>query len=331
MHTCHHHELCQMFRRSAEWTFRTMTEADQLETPFNEETITEHILLDLKRYRSSSLEITPYNKNEESTTGADWMFVFSQNGYDDISVLVQAKRLYSRSGKYGAFDITKEQFKTLKKKAEDLDIKEMPIYVLYNNYKIFDNYDFYGNKLYYYLFSIFDEKYCPNHHITNYFHQWGCAVATVEAMENAGNNPSPDKIQYMLPWHMLFHSFVSSEQSVTSKQNYSLPDTVFQSLQWMQMNLGKDAAELLIKHEYEYEYARDRDRERDRERERERARERKRARDRARDRKRAHARDRGEKSPEFMSFLNDGEFEKLYGWMKVNEIRGLIHFKQSGE
>lgn len=61
---------------------------------FNEETITETILLDLKTSYPSHVQIIAFNKAQEATTGADWLWSFvSADGQQSFTMLVQAKRL----------------------------------------------------------------------------------------------------------------------------------------------------------------------------------------------------------------------------------------------
>lgn len=62
--------------------------------PFNEETITETILLDLKTMYPGQVQVVAFNKTQEATTGADWLWSFvSAHGNQSMTMLVQAKRL----------------------------------------------------------------------------------------------------------------------------------------------------------------------------------------------------------------------------------------------
>jgi len=74
------------------WTKRAAAKASNLS--FNEETITETILLDLKTSYPGDVEIVAFNKAQEATTGADWLWAFvSADGSQSLTMLVQAKRL----------------------------------------------------------------------------------------------------------------------------------------------------------------------------------------------------------------------------------------------
>ncbi len=61
---------------------------------FNEETITETILLDLQTDYPGHVEVVAFNKRQEAKTGADWLWSFvSADGSRSLTMLVQAKRL----------------------------------------------------------------------------------------------------------------------------------------------------------------------------------------------------------------------------------------------
>lgn len=69
--------------------------------PFNEETITETILLELKTSYPGSVQVVAYNKTQEGKTGADWLWSFvNSNGSQSFSMLVQAKRLEDKEQTY---------------------------------------------------------------------------------------------------------------------------------------------------------------------------------------------------------------------------------------
>lgn len=74
------------------WTKRGAAKAAGL--PFNEETITETLLLDLQTGYPGRVQLVAFNKNQEAKTGADWLWSFvSADGSRSQTMLVQAKRL----------------------------------------------------------------------------------------------------------------------------------------------------------------------------------------------------------------------------------------------
>lgn len=69
--------------------------------PFNEETITETILLDLKTSYPGSVQIIAFNKSQEAKTGADWLWSFvNSDESQSFTMLVQAKRLEDKEQIY---------------------------------------------------------------------------------------------------------------------------------------------------------------------------------------------------------------------------------------
>jgi hypothetical protein len=73
--------------------------------PFNEETITETILLDLTTAYPGNVQVVAFNKSQEATTGADWLWSFvSADGSQSLTILVQAKRLEDREQIYSGID-----------------------------------------------------------------------------------------------------------------------------------------------------------------------------------------------------------------------------------
>ena len=74
------------------WTKRGAAKAAGL--PFNEETITETVLLDLKTAYPGHVQVVAFNKSQEAKTGADWLWSFvSADGSQSLTMLVQSKRL----------------------------------------------------------------------------------------------------------------------------------------------------------------------------------------------------------------------------------------------
>lgn len=77
---------------STVWQKRASAKAALL--PFNEETITETILLDLALYYPGSAQVVAFNKTQEAATGADWIWTLvNADGSQSMTMLVQAKRL----------------------------------------------------------------------------------------------------------------------------------------------------------------------------------------------------------------------------------------------
>ncbi len=85
------------------WTKRGAAKVAGLS--FNEETITETILLDLQTNYPGHVQVVAFNKLEEAQTGADWLWSFvNANGSQSLTMLVQAKRLENSERSYLKLD-----------------------------------------------------------------------------------------------------------------------------------------------------------------------------------------------------------------------------------
>lgn len=82
------------------WDKRGQAKAAGL--PYNEETVTERFLLELRLHWPGQVTIVALNKYREAATGADWAWSFvSADGAWSQSMLVQAKRLDDMDHRYG--------------------------------------------------------------------------------------------------------------------------------------------------------------------------------------------------------------------------------------
>jgi hypothetical protein len=119
-------------------TTRQSEHAIQLGLAFSEETITDLLLLELKRAMGGRLQVHKFSKREESVTGADWVWwLGGRNGW--FGMRVQAKRLdhdsliYEHLG-YRAKKKTHRQIDLLISAAAKDGI--FPAYCFYNAFKI---------------------------------------------------------------------------------------------------------------------------------------------------------------------------------------------------
>ncbi len=134
-------QLCLFERAQETWNLRS--EAKRWCLPLNEESMTELLLLNLKRHYPSRITIQPFNKHEEAKTGGDWSWTFiSHDRKWSQSMLVQAKRLDDLDHCYTKIDYRigrkttngkprirqiDQLIKTGKKQ------KQVPIYFFYNH------------------------------------------------------------------------------------------------------------------------------------------------------------------------------------------------------
>jgi len=158
---------------------------------FNEETITESLLLKLsERHSLPHFMIRSWSKWDEGRgttatggkpTGADWDFLFADWTGAGVTVRVQAKRQFS-SGKYDNLDGRDQQIKDLRNNCGTA----LPIYVFYN--------DALGKWPHWTCSPSCKPRFRGKS-------AWGCSFAPVTAIP-AKNTPNPSDIK-MEPWHCL--------------------------------------------------------------------------------------------------------------------------------
>lgn len=186
--------LRESFRRLASWTAARLGASTRLGVPFNEETVTESLLLKLaKQHRPPHFRIRAFSKNDEGKgtkdtggvpTGADWDFFFADWTGAGVAVRVQAKRLFP-SGKYENLDGSGKQLQDLRRNCG----AALPIYVFYNDTS--QNW----------LWSSWP---CDPSCGLSFrgASVWGCSFAPVIGIPKV-RQPKPAQIAAMRPWHCL--------------------------------------------------------------------------------------------------------------------------------
>jgi hypothetical protein len=133
-------DLCRTFDRLSASVWATLADASAYGLSYGEESLTDMLLLELKRQHAKELTITPFNRRQEGRNGADWAWWFE--GKQWLGMRVQAKRLYP-SGRYEALDDLVGKSKT--KLQADLLLTEakadnlFPMYCFYNFWDVTKN------------------------------------------------------------------------------------------------------------------------------------------------------------------------------------------------
>lgn len=188
----HRSDLCWSFRELAQWTMDKIDRSLRYGVSFNEETITESLLLKLaERHFHQGLLIRAWSKPEEGTgtkatyglpTGADWDLWIRDWTGAGIHLRVQAKKQF-KSGRYESLDGTGQQIKDLRNNCG----AAVPIYILYNGRKFIP------------LTSPCSANCSPQFRAQTV---WGCTVAPVTSVP-AINQPDPSQLGPVHPWHCL--------------------------------------------------------------------------------------------------------------------------------
>jgi len=92
-------DLCSVFRELAQWTWSRLEAANRCYMPFNEETITDYLLLELAARCPNRVKVIPFTKAREKEVGADWEWWF-YNRPNGIGCRVQAKLLNRKTLRY---------------------------------------------------------------------------------------------------------------------------------------------------------------------------------------------------------------------------------------
>lgn len=199
---CPNNPLCLLFQHYACETATTIDFAEAGDLSFQEETITETILLDLLRLAPPYLKIKAYAKQTlEPKTGADWNFLFtSETGnFRRLSVRIQAKR-QEANGKYKIKISQLETLRNNRGNPKNMRNKVVPIYVFYG-----------GQSAYHHVPS--GSPGCssnPKGYLVSR-DTWGCSMASVPHVETLNTHGGketftfwPDQLTEHLPWHRLF-------------------------------------------------------------------------------------------------------------------------------
>lgn len=132
--------LCFDFMRKAKWIWERIREADEYGLCFGEETITETLLMWLKRAHPTKIHVQAFTKKTERKNGADWEWWIGRDG-NWIGMRVQAKRIKLPSEQYESLFYKYDkpvgpetQIENLIEKAEQDNL--IPIYALYTHSKI---------------------------------------------------------------------------------------------------------------------------------------------------------------------------------------------------
>lgn len=196
---------CRSFAEESREVWTDMSDALRLGITRQEETITESLLLSLARkHNGRGVEIQTFTRPEEGTNGADWAFWFSSDSGFGIELRVQAKRLFSDSGRYESlFHQSPSQQKAAKARGIDTPNQceslisnrgdAIPVYVFYNS-----------DALSLTVGQVALASYSPLG-VAVAEAVWGISVASAFAVQSAdwGKKNRPDDIPN-IPWHLLF-------------------------------------------------------------------------------------------------------------------------------
>lgn len=122
------HCLCRTVQSESIRIWNDLQDADKLNSPIHEDTVTQIFALTLNRQHSSQNRVHIFGRKEENKNGSDFLWIlFSADLSRNFRLAVQAKRLY-QDGKYKVF--TNSQVCNIITYAKL--IGAVPVYVFYN-------------------------------------------------------------------------------------------------------------------------------------------------------------------------------------------------------
>lgn len=96
--------LCRTLQNQSTKTWQDLGDAEVLNTPLHETSITQYFALHLNRSHPNSTSVHSFKPAEEVVNGCDFLWIVREgSGTRCVKMAVQAKRLYP-SGKYEAFN-----------------------------------------------------------------------------------------------------------------------------------------------------------------------------------------------------------------------------------
>lgn len=202
------HDPCFTFQWAAAKTWRDIHDTQHWNNPIPEDSITDMLLLEMRRL-SSSLIYKRFTRHEESKdTGADWLWWFvSKDGKCGLPILLQAKRLFNslryESLKYKTSRA--DQTNTLLRYAQRC--KFVPMFAFYNHWD--------------------SQQSWLHERCSNICPQWGCSIAPAKEVKRAlkSHGPNGNHLERLgpisMPWCVLVCPAPAKDE---------LPDRVRRSL-----------------------------------------------------------------------------------------------------
>jgi len=93
-------ELDEITIKNSTWAWNKLREARKLDYQIGEESLTDFIILNIKRWGSGKIAVKSFTRHDESLNGADWEWWFTGPSGRWLGMRVQAKVLNLASEKY---------------------------------------------------------------------------------------------------------------------------------------------------------------------------------------------------------------------------------------
>ena len=125
----------ELLIKNAGWTWDKLRESRALEYQLGEESITDFIILNLKKYGAGKLVVKSFTRHAESLNGADWEWWFTGPSGKWLGMRVQAKVISVFSDNYEHLYHTNKHGAQVDLLINDAVKKKMvPLYCMYSNW-----------------------------------------------------------------------------------------------------------------------------------------------------------------------------------------------------
>ncbi|BFL70790.1 hypothetical protein SKB0120_18520 [Moraxella osloensis] len=135
------YNLKNAFKIIGENTWLTLKDVYDLKLSYGETTISDCILLYLKKINNPKIIIWQTNQKDEAIFGTDWEWWIGSDKLGWVGYAVQAKKYHTKNDRYNSFHHpvqNRQQWEVLQDHARKWDL--VPIYALYN-YVLNNNFD----------------------------------------------------------------------------------------------------------------------------------------------------------------------------------------------
>lgn len=172
-------------------TWDELREADSVGMSLGEESITDYLLLALKKKHASDITIKKFTKKQEAGCGADWEWWFTNGtSWAGLRIHVQAKKIDAASKSYLALDPTGAQIQKLISVSQKTGV--YPLLCFYNFWRGYPTQKHCSKNWYVYGWPHLSKKF------------WGCALAPARAVRGGKSNKLSDILNISIPWMCVF-------------------------------------------------------------------------------------------------------------------------------
>ncbi|MGL4171129.1 DUF6615 family protein [Morganella morganii] len=184
-------ELHEIAIKNSAWVWNSLREAKKHGYQIGEESITDFLILNIKKWGSNKIVVNTFTRQKESVNGSDWEWWFTGPSGKWLGMRVQAKVIKLSSEKYEHLHYSNtngQQVDLLIQDAKNNDL--IPLYCMYTNWKLGD-----------YKIGWKCKTYKPS------IRHYGTSILSptiVKKLQKSGLNHLKDVISYLRPMHCIF-------------------------------------------------------------------------------------------------------------------------------